>query len=198
MPPEHLRLIAGETFDRHDNAFDPSPDIYSFGALLYELLKGAKHVALPSRDNSTPEAARRILEQLQQKVAPIHSFNPLVSQRLETLIVRCLAVDPGDRPRSMAEVATHLKVESHILGSALRTARVRPFYSSIVIGIPVIAILTAASYFALRPAAYLRDLGRSATCPTDALTSNPSPRKREIVFALAGDSTMTRDLGHRR
>ena len=157
MPPEHLRLIAGETFDRHDNTFDPSPDIYSFGALMYELLKGAKHVALPSRENRTPETAKRILAQLQQRVAPIRSANPLVSQRLETLILQCLAVDPGDRPHSMAEVATQLKVDSRILGSALRTARVRPYYSSIVIGIPVVAILTAASYFALRPAAYLRD-----------------------------------------
>ena len=160
MPPEHLRLIAGETFNRHDNTFDPSPDIYSFGALLYELLKGAKHIALPSRENSTPDAAKRILEQLQQRVAPIRNANPLVSQGLEALIVRCLAIDPGDRPRSMAEVATQLKVESRILGSALRTVRVRPYYSSIVVGIPAVAILTAASYFALRPAAYLRDYER--------------------------------------
>src|SRR3954465_6909132 len=34
-------------------------------------------------------------------------------------------------------------------------------------------------------------LGRSATWPTEARTSNPLPRNLEIVFAFAGDSTMT-------
>ena len=31
--------------------------------------------------------------------------------------------------------------------------------------------------------------------PTDARTSKPSPRNFEIVFAFAGDSTITRALG---
>src|SRR4051812_42378030 len=34
-------------------------------------------------------------------------------------------------------------------------------------------------------------LGRSATWPTEARTSNSLPRNLEIVFAFAGDSTMT-------
>src|SRR5213593_2311055 len=37
-------------------------------------------------------------------------------------------------------------------------------------------------------------LGRSRTWPTDALTSYLAPRMREIVLALAGDSTTTRLL----
>src|SRR5580692_4057340 len=37
-------------------------------------------------------------------------------------------------------------------------------------------------------------LGRSMMCPTDARTSKPLPRYFSIVFALAGDSTITSDL----
>src|ERR1700685_3730722 len=36
--------------------------------------------------------------------------------------------------------------------------------------------------------------GRSRTCPTVALTRYPRPRYLPIVFALAGDSTMTSDV----
>src|SRR3954447_12326625 len=37
-------------------------------------------------------------------------------------------------------------------------------------------------------------LGRSRTWPIDAFTTKPSPRYLLIVFALAGDSTITRVL----
>src|SRR5215471_13368450 len=37
-------------------------------------------------------------------------------------------------------------------------------------------------------------LGRSLTCPTDAFTTKPRPRYFLIVFAFAGDSTMTSAL----
>src|SRR4030095_11184369 len=37
-------------------------------------------------------------------------------------------------------------------------------------------------------------LGRSRTCPMDALTINPESRYFWIVLTLVGDSTMTRDF----
>src|SRR5215467_16076767 len=37
-------------------------------------------------------------------------------------------------------------------------------------------------------------LGRSLTCPSEASTLKPLPRYFWIVFALAGDSTMTKPL----
>src|ERR1039458_6410838 len=37
-------------------------------------------------------------------------------------------------------------------------------------------------------------LGRSMTCPMDAFTRKSDPRYLLIVFALAGDSTITSDL----
>src|SRR3989344_6955642 len=39
--------------------------------------------------------------------------------------------------------------------------------------------------------ASLFDFGKSRMCPTDARTVKPEPRYFSIVFALAGDSTIT-------
>src|SRR5262245_54163544 len=46
----------------------------------------------------------------------------------------------------------------------------------------------------LAPFFFLGFLGRSRTCPMDAFTWKSRPRYLLIVFALAGDSTMTRFL----
>src|ERR1035438_5758999 len=46
-------------------------------------------------------------------------------------------------------------------------------------------------FFSSTPISFL---GRSMMCPTDARTSKPAPRYFSIVFALAGDSTITSDL----
>src|SRR6478735_6132855 len=57
------------------------------------------------------------------------------------------------------------------------------------------------SYVGLKPLSTSIDkplLGRSATWPTDARTSYALPRNLEMVFAFAGDSTMTRGLGMAR
>jgi len=37
-------------------------------------------------------------------------------------------------------------------------------------------------------------LGKSMMCPTEAFTTKPEPRYLLMVFALAGDSTITSDL----
>jgi hypothetical protein len=50
----------------------------------------------------------------------------------------------------------------------------------------------APSFFV--PFFFLGFLGRSRTCPIEAFTVKSLPRYLLIVFALAGDSTMTRFL----
>ena len=56
---------------------------------------------------------------------------------------------------------------------------------------------TVSSYVGLKPLSTSIDrplLGRSATWPTEARTSNALPRNLEMVLAFAGDSTMTSGL----
>jgi tetratricopeptide (TPR) repeat protein len=79
-------------------------DIYGFGALAYELLSGYPPLYPdPERARHEPPAALR---------------PGLVPAALESLVMRCLAKLPADRPKDMSEVARSLR--SLELGSASR------------------------------------------------------------------------------
>ena len=123
MPPEYLEIVAGRLQEMENSGFDPSPDIYSFGALLYELLTGANRVVLPKSINDPVTAAEVLLDRLKDPITPIRSRNGFVSQRLDSLISRCLAPEPGERPPSMAEVKRHLKAESRSFSALTRLAQ---------------------------------------------------------------------------
>jgi tetratricopeptide (TPR) repeat protein len=80
---------------------DPRADLYSLGAVLYELVTGAPPfagddmVAIISQHLRTPA------------VAPAWR-NPAIGSQLDALILRLLAKDPGARPQSAAEVEAGL------------------------------------------------------------------------------------------
>jgi eukaryotic-like serine/threonine-protein kinase len=76
---------------------DPRADLYSLGAVLYELVTGGPPFA-------GDDALAVISQHLRTPpVAPAWR-NPEVSGPLDTLIVALLAKDPADRPQSAAEV----------------------------------------------------------------------------------------------
>jgi eukaryotic-like serine/threonine-protein kinase len=72
-------------------------DIYSVGAVAYELLSGRT----PWQASSLPELA---LKQREQAPPPIPDLPP----QLQETVFRCLAVEPAARPRSAAALAREL------------------------------------------------------------------------------------------
>jgi serine/threonine protein kinase len=76
-------------------------DIYSLGAVLYELLTGRP----PYQFDSLAELAEK---QSNGVIAPVRDLEPAVPEPVEAVVMRCLARDPRFRPASAAEVAHDL------------------------------------------------------------------------------------------
>jgi serine/threonine protein kinase len=90
--PEQLR---GE-------AVDPRSDIYSFSAMLYELLTGR-----PPFEHDDPFVV--ITRHLMSEPPPLRGLVPSIPEALESVILQGLAKDPAQRPASMDALAQALR-----------------------------------------------------------------------------------------
>jgi len=77
-------------------------DVYSLGAVLYELLTGET----PYRFSSLAELAAK---QTSGEIVPPRDVEPSIPDRLEAVVMRCLARDPRFRPPSAAELGADLR-----------------------------------------------------------------------------------------
>src|SRR5215204_6075012 len=87
-------------------AADPNADhridIYSFGAMAYELLTGT-----PPFAGRPPHAV--LSAHLTEQPAPLESRLPQVPPALAALVMKCLAKNPGDRPQTAEELVRTLE-----------------------------------------------------------------------------------------
>jgi len=130
MAPEQL---AG------DAAADHRMDIYAVGLLAYELVTGVSPFTGPSPRET-------LAAQLTRDPKPLHEISASVPRSLSTLIMRCLAKDPAQRPQTADEILHELDSMTMPLGltpegaGVSTSGRRRPWAAAAAVAILVAAI----------------------------------------------------------
>jgi serine/threonine protein kinase/Tol biopolymer transport system component len=174
---------------------DGRSDIFSLGAVLYEMLTGQRAFAGKSQFS----VASAILE---KDPAPITTIKPLTPRNLDHVVRRCLAKDPDDRWQSARDLALELRsisstdpASSSVAALPVHSRRRREL---IAWSVAALTLLAAAALFLLRPnhvnsalplySSIVPPLGTSFEIEGD-LGKQPalSPDGASLVFGASGE-----------
>jgi TolB-like protein/tRNA A-37 threonylcarbamoyl transferase component Bud32/Flp pilus assembly protein TadD len=94
--------IAPEQVTGSAGKLGPASDVYSLGAILFDLLTG--------RPPFLGEHALKVIQQASEKPAPkLRTLVPALDRDLETICAKCLEREPGARYRSAGDLAEDLE-----------------------------------------------------------------------------------------
>ena len=94
--------IAPEQVNGSAGTLTPAADVYSLGAILFDLLTG--------RPPFLGEHALKVIQQASEKPAPkLRTLVPTLDRDLETICAKCLEREPGARYRSAGALAEDLE-----------------------------------------------------------------------------------------
>jgi Tol biopolymer transport system component len=148
-----FQYMAPEQLEGHEA--DARSDIFSFGAVLYEMATGKR-----AFDGKT--TASVIAAVLAAEPAPISSLQPLTPPALERLIKICLAKDPDERFQSAHDLSLQLKwiseagSQAGVAAPVAAHRRSRERFAWALIGI-VAGVLIAAALAFVFARSYLND-----------------------------------------
>ncbi|MBV9442463.1 MAG: protein kinase, partial [Acidobacteriaceae bacterium] len=136
---------------------DARTDVFSFGAVVYEMLSGRAPFSGETRSDI-------IAEILKTNPPPVMSFAHRVPKQIAALVTKCLEKDRNARYQSMADVAADLQAikRKTEFQSQLKTARLdrHPGFEIGAVTAAVLILLVAAAFFA-----YRRSTGPSPALP---------------------------------
>jgi serine/threonine-protein kinase len=125
---------------------DHRADVYSVGAILYEMTTGRRPY-----DEQPDLASQHRARLVGDPVAP-RALNPSLSPVIEEIVLHALARDPNDRYRSAAELKTELECPERVAVTG-RASRLRPVklrsQARIVTQLVLIALMTPVALFFL-------------------------------------------------
>ena len=90
---------------------DARSDLFSFGAVVYEMLTGKRAF----EGDSATSVRAAILE---HEPPPVSSLQPLAPAALDEIVRRCLAKNPDERWQTAADVIRELKQVADSFGQA--------------------------------------------------------------------------------
>ena len=113
-----VRYMAPEQIDGRE--VDARSDLFSFGAVLYEMLTGKR-----AFDGDSASSIRAAI--LEREPPPVSSLQPLVPPALDDIVRRCLAKNPDERWQTAGDVMRELK-------QRVRLDRSRPASAAVAVG----------------------------------------------------------------
>lgn len=140
MPPEQARGQLAK--------IDARSDVYALGTVLYEMLTG-----------TTPFAGRSLLEVvvavINEPVPPPRSINPKIHRDIQTIVMKCLEKDQGQRYATAAELRDDLRrfrsgeailaKPAGVVSRALRYAKRHKYYIASAACVAIAFLITMAA-----------------------------------------------------
>jgi hypothetical protein len=145
VPGETLHYMSPQQMLGDDPS--PSDDIYSLGAILYEMLSSKP----PFYNGDVASQVREVVAPpINQRRVTLGIAGDPIPKHWEETIAACLAKHPEQRPRSAAEVASHLRLAGTVHLTVAREIA-RPVFQRYVklgaLAAGVLALLAAAAVY---------------------------------------------------
>ncbi len=175
---------------------DSRSDIFSFGAVAYEMLSGRRAFQGESRLSTLAQV-------LNQEPAPLRDILPSIPPELEKLIARCLRKDPERRLRSMADLKVTLQElkeesESGALASSVASARPQARSKWRWSTAAAICVITGGLLWFLRPLNRIQESSLKEVPLTSYVGSENapsfSPDGNQIAFSWSGEKQDNNDI----